>query len=67
MKRVVFFSVMTMMSAAGFAQRVLQTSTNTYLNEDKMVKQQISYLERNSKEKCHDMSDAEVLNKKYMG
>lgn len=66
MKRVVFFSVMTMMSAAGFAQRVLQTSTNTYLNEDKMVKQQISYLERNSKEKCHDMSDAEVLNKKYM-
>ena len=34
MKRVVFFSVMTMMSAAGFAQRVLQTSTNTYLNED---------------------------------
>jgi hypothetical protein len=65
MKRVVLFSVIMMMSAAGFAQRMLQTSTNSYLNADKMVKQQINYPERISREKCHDMSDAEVLNKKY--
>lgn len=66
MKRVVFFSVMIMMSVAGFAQRILQTSTNAYLNADKMGKQQICFPERISVEKCLDMSDAEVLNKKYM-
>lgn len=43
MKQFVFLCVIIMMSSAGFAQRVLQISTNAYLNADKMVKQQISY------------------------
>ena len=51
MKRVVFFSVMIMMSVAGFAQRILQTSTNAYLNADKMGKQLICFPERISVEK----------------
>lgn len=42
MKQFVFLCVIIMMSSAGFAQRVLQTSTNAYLNADKIVKQQIS-------------------------
>ena len=66
MKQVVIFSMIIMMPTAGSAQRVLQASTNAYQNEDKMVKQQISYPKRISGEKCHDVSEAEVLNKKYM-
>jgi len=54
-----------MMPTAGSAQ-LLKASTNAYQNEDKMVKQQISYPKRISGEKCYDVSDAEVLNKKYM-
>ena len=65
MKRVVTFGVMVTMSAAGFAQRVLQTSTNAYLNADRLEKQQIEYPEKTRRGKCHDMSDAEVVKKKY--
>lgn len=65
MERLIIFSVMVMMSAAGSAQ-LLKASTNAYQNEDKMIKQQISYPKRISGEKCYDVSDAEVLNKKYM-
>ena len=66
MIRCVTFSVIVMMSAVGFAQRVLQTSTNAYLNADKLEKQQIEYPEKICRGNCHDMSNIEVLNKKYM-
>ena len=66
MIRCVTFSVIVMMSAVGFAQRVLQTSTNAYLDADRLVKQQIEYPEKICRGNCHDMSNIEVLNKKYM-
>lgn len=66
MIRCLTFSVIVMMSAVGFAQRVLQTSTNAYLDADRLVKQQIEYPEKICRGNCHDMSNIEVLNKKYM-
>ena len=66
MRQIVIIAGMTVMSAVGFAQRVLQTSTNAYLDADRLVKQQIEYPEKICRGNCHDMSNIEVLNKKYM-
>lgn len=65
MERVIIFSVIVIMSTTGSAQRVLKASTNAYLNADKLEKQQIEYPEKIRHGKSHDMSDVEVLNKKY--